>query len=107
MDTLDEPRPPEWKAIMDRLEAAYRKDGRQALEQMEGVEPLALWNEMVRDYKILGRQLEAAPGDRDKHAAQQKLLTEINDIGGWINAKQRAFRQSLQSSKQHEIDLER
>jgi len=80
-----------WKGVAAPLEAAYASGGTAALERMGGVKPLFLWNWKVKQYKALGKQLEAQPGNARMQEKRDKLLLEINDIGAWINGKQRAF----------------
>ncbi len=89
MSDLDEPRDAQWKAAIARLDAAYQKLGHAGLSLMFGVEPLALWNEKVRDWKLLQRHLESHPDDATAKANSDRLVIEANDIGAWIKRKLR------------------
>lgn len=104
----DEPRSDEWKGTISRLDAAYKARGAVALEQMDGVEPLALWNEKVRDFKLISQQVEASPSE-EASERREALLKEINHIGGWINAKQRRQGAPVRgaSRKAPDVDLDR
>jgi len=90
---------------MARLDSAYQERGHAALEEMQGVEPLALRNEKVRDYKLAARWLEAHPDDTAIRREQNGLVGEINDLTKWINEKIRQQSRSIKPVKS--MDMER
>jgi hypothetical protein len=87
-----------WAQVAAPFVAAYAERGRAGLEDMRGIEALFLWNWKVKEYKTLGQQLERQPGDQPSLERRAQLLTEINDIGGWINEKQRAYDRLLENA---------
>src|SRR5437870_1661470 len=97
----DREREAAWKAAVSPLVQAYATKGRVALEAMNGVEPLALLSDKSKDYKALGKELEARPGDQELQEGREKLLGEINDITDWINGK---LREQLASSRKHSLE---
>jgi hypothetical protein len=99
-DPRDEPRSEQWKALMARLYAAYKEGGAAALEKMLPIETLALWNEKVRDFRLLNEQLQARP-DEAMRQQRESLLKEISAIGSWVNAKQRG------QQRGREMDMDR
>ncbi len=101
MNDDDKEREASWKAAVAPLVTAYAERGRAALETMEGVEPLAVWNDKVKDYNAVSRGLEKEPGDIQLLAKQEKLRGEIDDITDWINGK---LREQQADSRKYSIE---